>query len=187
MGPNAPTAERLGFDQMATGGLGALAVLHDEYSSVVFAVAFRVTSDRAAAEDITQTVFLGLWRQPDRYDPARGSLRSWLATVAHHQAVDWLRLEESHRRRNRLHALEATVRAPDVEETVHAAMTAETVRVALAALPEHQRTPIRLAFLGGRTYRQVAEELGVAEGTIKSRIRFGLRHMANTMESRAAG
>jgi len=66
-------------------------------------------------------------------------------------------------------------------------MTAEKVRVALAALPEHQRTPIRLAFLGGRTYRQVAEELGVAEGTIKSRIRFGLRHMANTMESRAAG
>ncbi len=186
MGPTAPT-ERVRRDRSATRDVGTLTTLHNQHRGVVFAVAMRVTGDRGAAEDITQTVFLRLLHRPDRYDPDRGSVRSWLATVAHHQAIDWLRLEESHRRRNRLHMLDPTPHTPGVEETVQAELTAETVRVALAALPESQRTPIRLAFLGGRTYREVAEELGVAEGTIKSRIRFGLRHMATTMESEATG
>jgi len=141
---------------------------------VVFNVAMRVTGDRSAAEEVTQAVFLDVWRRPGRFDPTRGSLRSWLATVAHHRSIDWVR-EEAARRRRELGDFQTRVaHLPDLEDTVAAALGAERVRCALSDLCEPERTAIGLAYFGGRTYRQVAQDLGVPEGTVKSRIRTGL-------------
>jgi RNA polymerase sigma-70 factor (ECF subfamily) len=181
MGPVASFSERRLFERLVARDLPALAEMYDEFSSVVFGIALRVTSDRQAAEDITQMVFFDLWSRPTRFDPDRGSLRPWLITVAHHQGVDWVRREQASRRRDREESYRWPDSAPDMEELVGAVLTAERVREALSELPLKERTPIRLAYFGGRTYRQVADELQIPEGTIKSRIRSGLRHMADSM------
>jgi RNA polymerase sigma factor (sigma-70 family) len=187
MGPVSLSAERALYERLVARDVVALAGVYDQFSPVVFGVALRVTGDRAAAEDVTQGVFLELWRRPERFDPERGCLRPWLAALAHHRGVDWVRREEASRRRERREAQLGLDGAPGIDETVEAILTAEHVRLALAALPEQQRTPIRLAYFEGRTYRQVAEELAVPEGTIKSRIQSGLRHMASTMHSEVVG
>lgn len=183
MGPVASLPERRLYARLVAQELLALAEVYDEFSPVVFGIALRVTSDRQAAEDITQTVFFDLWCRPQRFDPDRGSLRPWLTTVAHHQGVDWVRREQAARKRDRNDNRGTPDLTPDMEEIVGAVLVAERVREALAELPAKERTPIRLAYFGGRTYRQVAEELSIPEGTIKSRIRSGLRHMADTMHS----
>src|SRR5579859_3936152 len=106
-------------ERMVVGDLEALAELYDQFGSVVFGVALRVTTDRHAADDITQAVFLDLWRCPERFDPDRGPLRPWLATVARHRGVDWIRSEQAARRRD-LDEGRARLAAPvpDVGETV---------------------------------------------------------------------
>lgn len=187
MGPVSLSAERALYDRLVGRDVSALADVYDQFASVVFGMAMRVTADRAAAEDVTQAVFLELWRRPERFNPERGSLRPWLAALAHHQGVDWVRREEASRRRDWREAQVHLDAGASIDETVEAILTAEHVRLALAALPEQQRTPIRMAYFGGRTYRQIAEELSVPEGTIKSRIQSGLRLMANAMHSEVAG
>jgi RNA polymerase sigma-70 factor (ECF subfamily) len=172
--PTSLQGEQCLHERMPVGDFHALAELYDQFGSVVFGVAVRVTIDRHAAEDITQAVLLDLWRRPDRFDPKWGPLRPWLATVAHHRGVDWMRREQAIRRwdldKGRARLVEPV---PDIGETVAAVLTAEQVRLAVAALPEEERVPIHLAYLGDRTYSQVAEDLNIPEGTIKSRIRVG--------------
>jgi RNA polymerase sigma-70 factor (ECF subfamily) len=187
MGPVSLSAERALYDRLVAGEVPVLAEVYDQFAPVVFGMALRVTADRSAAEDVTQAVFLELWRRPQRFDPDKGSLRPWLAALAHHRGVDWVRSEEASRRRDGRAAQISLEGAPGIDETVDAILTAEHVRLALAALPERQRTPIRLAYFGGSTYRQIADELALPEGTIKSRIQSGLRQMANTMHSEVAG
>ena len=159
----------------------ALGEVYDQYSSFVYGIAFRVIGDARAAEDVVQDVFLKLWESPDGFDPARGSLRTWLGTLAHRRAVDHVRREEAKRRTALRDAARSPV-APDVEEMAMALVTAERVRAALATLPEEQREAIQLAYFGGRTYREVAEQLGIPEGTAKSRLRLGLRRIAGALE-----
>jgi RNA polymerase sigma factor (sigma-70 family) len=155
--------------------------------SVVFGVALRVTTDRHAAEEITQAVFLDPWRCPQRFDPKRGPLRPWLATVAHHRGVDWMRREQAGRRRDLDAGRAHMAPLPDIGEAVEAVLMAERVRLAVAALPEEERVPICLAYFGDRNYRQVAEDLNIPEGTIKSRIRAGLARMAKALHSEVVG
>ena len=170
-------------DRRLGGDEAVLADIYQRHGSVVFNLAMRVTRDRSAAEEVTQAVFLDVWRRPERFDPTRGSLRSWLAMLAHHRSVDWVR-EEAARRRRELRCFETRVaHLPDLEDTVAATLGAERVRCALSDLCETERTAIGLAYFGGRTYRQVAQELGVPEGTVKSRIRTGLAHLATALRS----
>jgi RNA polymerase sigma-70 factor (ECF subfamily) len=165
-----------------------LSEVYDAFSPSVFAVALRVTGDPHAAEDVTQDVFVDFWRSSRQFDPQRGSLRAWLATIAHHQAVDWLRREQAGRRREVQAALGRACldHIPDLAVTVEALVAGQRVRLALAALPDEQRVPITLAYFGRRSYRQVAEDLGIPEGTIKCRIRTGLARLAEAMQSEAA-
>jgi RNA polymerase sigma-70 factor, ECF subfamily len=184
MGPTSLPGGRRLDERMPVGDFHSLAELYDQFGSVVFGVAVRVTTDRHAAEDITQAVLLDLWRRPERFDPKRGPLRPWLATVAHHRGVDWMRRQQAVRRRDLDEGRARLVEpAPDIGETVEAVLMAERVRLAVAALPEEERVPIRLAYFGDRTYRQVAEDLNIPEVTIKSRIRAGLLRMANALHS----
>jgi RNA polymerase sigma-70 factor (ECF subfamily) len=159
----------------------ALGEVYDQFSSFVFGIAFRVIGDARAAEDIAQDVFLKLWECPDGFDPARGALRTWLGTLAHRRAVDHVRREEA-KRRTAIRDASRPTTVPDVDEMAMALVTAERVRAALEALPAEQREAIDLAYFGGRTYREVAEVLGIPEGTAKSRLRLGLRRVAGVLE-----
>jgi RNA polymerase sigma factor (sigma-70 family) len=162
---------------------GALAEMYDQFGSFVFGLASRVIRDRRAAEDVTQDVFLSLWERPEAFDPERGHLRTFLGTVAHRRAIDLVRREEARRRRNARDA-ETVLPIPDVDELAIAIVTAEHVRAEVERLPPDQREAIELAYFAGRTYRQVAEELGIPEGTAKSRMRLGLRRIADSLAAK---
>ena len=159
----------------------ALGEVYDQFASFVYGIAVRVIGDARAAEDVAQDVFLKLWEAPAGFEPTRGSLRTWLGTLAHRRAVDYVRREEA-KRRTALRDASRPAVAPDVEEMAMALVTAERVRSALATLPEEQREAIQLAYFGGRTYREVAQQLGIPEGTAKSRLRLGLRRIAGALE-----
>jgi RNA polymerase sigma-70 factor (ECF subfamily) len=161
----------------------ALGQVYDQYASFVFGLAKRVIGDPRAAEDVSQDVFLHLWEHPEAFDPGRGSLRTWLGTLAHRRAVDHVRREEARRRRATREATRRAVSIPDVEEMATALVTAEKVRAALDVLPPEQRECIDLAYFAGKTYREVAEHLGIPEGTAKSRLRLGLRRVAEALEA----
>jgi RNA polymerase sigma factor (sigma-70 family) len=173
--------ERAVRERLVAGDDDALGECYDQYSSFVYGLALRVIGDVRAAEDVTQDVFLCLWERPHAFDPDRGALRTWLGTLAHRRAVDHVRREEARRRRAQRDAAQASV-APDVEEMAIALLTAERVRTALLTLPDEQREAIELAYFGGKTYREVAVVLGIPEGTAKSRLRLGLRRIADALE-----
>ena len=169
-------------ERMIVGDDAALGEIYDQYASFVYGLALRVIGDVRAAEDVCQDVFVGLWERPAVYDPERGSLRTWLGTLSHRRAVDYVRREEARRRRAERDAARA-VSTPDVEEQAAAMVTAERVRAAVDVLPSDQRRAIQLAYFGGKTYRQVAEVLDIPEGTAKSRLRLGLRKIAEALEA----
>jgi RNA polymerase sigma factor (sigma-70 family) len=158
----------------------ALTELYDQFGSYVYGLAARVIGDRRAAEDVTQDVFLSLWERPDAFEPERGRLRTFVGTLAHRRAIDYVRREEARRRRAARDAA-ANLPIPDVDEMAMALVTAEHVRAEVERLPTEQREAIELAYFGGRTYRQVAEELGIPYGTAKSRMRLGLRRIADAL------
>ena len=174
--------ERAVRARLVDGDDAALGEVYDQYSSFVFGLAQRVIRDARAAEDVSQEVFLHVWEHPDAFDPGRGSLRTWLGTLTHRRAVDHVRREEARRRRAEREASRRPPHIPDVEEMATALVRAERVRHALDLLPEDQRRCIQLAYFGGKTYRQVAQVLGIPEGTAKSRLRLGLRRIADALE-----
>lgn len=157
----------------------ALGLVYDQHAALVFGLARRVTRDVHLAQDITQEVFTYLWELPDRVDLTRGSLRSYLAVVAHRRAVDEVRRSE---RRGRIETAGAPVEAddgpePDVVEAAAQAWTKDRLAEVLAQLPDEQRTAIGLAYYQGQTYSQVARTLGIPEGTAKSRLRLALARL----------
>ncbi len=155
----------------------ALAEVYRRHAGATFGLAKRVLWDAALAEEVVQEVFLRLWSAPERFDPERGSLRSFLLAQTHGRAVDQLRSESSRRRREARDARTAVSSGYDLEHEVFDLAVAEHVRSALVDLPESQRRAIELAYFGGHSYREVATMLGEPEGTVKSRIRAGLGKM----------
>jgi len=172
-------------DRLISRDQSVMSDLYDQFGSYVFGLAARVIGDRHAAEDVTQDVFLSIWERPEAFEPARGRLRTFLGTLAHRRAVDVVRREEARRRRAARDAATG-VPIPDVGELAMAIVAAEQVRAEVDRLPREQREAIELAYFGGRTYRQVAEELGIPEGTAKSRMRLGLRRIAQALEAQGA-
>ena len=152
----------------------ALAEAYRRHGGAVFALAGRVLGDRALAEEVAQEVFLRLWDHPDRFDPNRGSLRSFLLAQCHGRSVDVVRSESSRRRREERDLQRTAEAGYDLEHEVLDMTVAGHVRDALAALPDDERRPIELAYFGGHSYREVALLLEQPEGTVKSRIRAGL-------------
>jgi RNA polymerase sigma factor (sigma-70 family) len=173
-------AEGVLVERLAGGDDSALADLYDRYAGFVFGLAHRMLMNRQAAEDVTQEVFFALWENPTRFEPGRGTLRGFLGTVTHRRAVDIIRREDARRRReSRAPADAAPVQ--DLAETAARTDTSGRVRNALALLPEAQRRALELAYFQGHTYRQVAEALGIPEGTAKSRLRLGLQRVAEIL------
>lgn len=161
----------------------ALAEIYRRHAGAVFGLARRLLQDASRAEEVVQEVFLRLWHQPDRYDPERGSLRSYLLAQTHGRSVDILRSETSRRRREEREARESASAGYGVEHEVFDITVAEKVREAVTSLPVSQRRAIELAYFGGHTYREVAAILDEPEGTVKGRIRAGLKHMHAVLAS----
>jgi RNA polymerase sigma-70 factor (ECF subfamily) len=164
------------YERLLRGEESGLAELYDQFSALIFGIAKRVTRDHTAAEDIVQEVVVRFWERPHAFDPAKGSLRAWLATLAHRRAVDWVRREI--RRQHLLERAPSVHEEPSAEEAVVDADTAARVRRALQMLPSAQREVVELAYFHERSYRQVANDLGVPEGTVKSRMRMALHKLA---------
>jgi RNA polymerase sigma-70 factor (ECF subfamily) len=159
---------------VASGDRLALGELYNRHAGPCFALARRVLADRVLAEEIVQEVFLRLWRRPERFEPGRGSMRSFLFAQVHGRSVDLLRAETARRAREQRDAFRSPTIDDDLERAVAELSEGETVRRALADLSDGERTAIELAYFGGHTYREVAQLLELPEGTVKSRIRSGL-------------
>jgi RNA polymerase sigma-70 factor, ECF subfamily len=159
----------------------ALAEAYRRHAGAVFSLARRVTSDVALGEEVVQEVFLRLWNSPEKFDPDRGSLRSYLLAQAHGRSVDMLRSESSRRRREETDARSTAESGYDLELEVWDLAVADRVKLAVGTLPPEERKAIELAYFGGHTYREVAVLLEQPEGTVKSRIRSGMRRLATEL------
>lgn len=165
----------------------ALAEIYRRHAGAVFALARRLLADRTLAEEVVQEVFLRLWNAPDRFDPSRGSLRSYLLAQCHGRSVDLIRSESSRRRREERELTLTAEGGYDLEHEVWDMAVADRVKVTLQALPQGEREAILLAYFGGHTYKEVADLLGMPEGTVKSRIRAGLKRMRGELAGAGIG
>lgn len=173
------------FERVREGDERAFADFYDEVAPVVFGVILHVLRDRAQAEEVTQEVFVELWRTAPRFDPGRGSVRGWATTIARRRAVDRVRSEQSARDREVADGARVVPNDDDVADRVVTELDRAGVAEALAALSDTQREAVSLAFYGGLTYREVAARLAVPEGTAKTRIRDGLTKLRGVMEARS--
>jgi RNA polymerase sigma-70 factor, ECF subfamily len=155
----------------------ALAEAYRRHAGACFGLAKRLLNDHARAEEIVQEVFVRLWNEPNRYDPERGTLRSFLLAHTHGRSVDMIRSDVSRRTREEREAREQADGGYDLAHEVWDLALAGHVRDAMAALHPGERTAIELAYFGGLTYKEAAVQLGEPEGTVKSRIRSGLKKL----------
>jgi RNA polymerase sigma-70 factor, ECF subfamily len=157
----------------ARGDAAAFEAVYGQVAAAVFGVAQRVVRDPAQSEEVAQEVLLELWRTAARFDSTKGSAMAWVMTLAHRRAVDRVRSVQKATERERRTAT-AAIPFDEVAEAVESTLEQERVRRCLATLTELQRESVTLAYYGGYTYGQVAGLLGVAVGTVKTRMRDAL-------------
>jgi RNA polymerase sigma-70 factor (ECF subfamily) len=159
----------------------AFETLYERYGTLVYSVALRVTAEPQVAEDVAQETFLRVWRTPERYVPERGRFVTWLLSATRNRAVDQVRTRG--RRRKRETTTDAPQREPAATEMADPALVAQlsdvrrTVRTALGSLPAEQRQVIELAYYDGYTQQEIAGLLDQPLGTVKTRIRLGMRKL----------
>jgi RNA polymerase sigma-70 factor (ECF subfamily) len=181
-GPDADRTDRESMDRLAAGDLGALDRLYEQYGAMAFSIAYRITGDRAAAEDVVQESFLGAWRNAARYVDGRGTVRTWLLSIVHHRAIDAIR-----RRRPTIElpdaemGLPAPLVRPDTWTEVADGLDRAAIQVALGRISDVQREAIELAYFNGLTQTEIAERTGVPLGTVKGRLRLGLQGLRAAM------
>ena len=171
---------------ISAGDQTAIAQAYERHSVAVYSVARRLCG-RDRADDVVQEVFLALWLRPDRFDPTRGSLSGFLSMQAHGRAIDLLRSDGARRAREEADPSDRTDHARTTEESAIAVLAGDDLDHAMARLPLSEHEAIVLAYYGGQTYRDVARALTQPEGTIKGRIRTGLRNLRVLLAGGNAG
>lgn len=159
--------------------------LFKRYSPAAYGLALRVTAHEAIAQEVVNDTFLALWRAPEAYDPSRGTLRTFLLSLAHHRAVDAVRREERLRRRTQkalnLDNPGGEDVAEEVVEEVWLSQRRKEVREALQTLPPEQRQVLEMAYFGGMTQARIAEELSIPLGTVKTRTLAAMRKLQRAL------
>lgn len=161
------------------GDEAAMAVLYDRYSRLVYSVSLRVLRDAAAAEDVLQEIFMQVWRTPESFVSARGSLAGWLSVVARNRSIDALR-----RKRPMDQVEDVALPAPgSLAEEGERNLLMQRARGVLAQLPQEQRKTLEMAFFDGLTHTEIAEMTGDPLGTVKTRIRSALTALRKGMSA----
>jgi RNA polymerase sigma-70 factor (ECF subfamily) len=168
---------------LVAGDEQALRQLYRQYAPAVHGLARRVLANDALAEEVMQDVFVRLWQSPERYDPERGSVRSYLFATTHSRAVERVRAEDSIRRRTEAAAREPQTNVDEPDRDLVTRDVQVAVRAALASLPDEQRVAIEMAYYEGLSYRDVAAALAEPEGTVKYRIRSGMQKMRAALQT----
>ena len=163
----------------------AFELLYDRHGGAAFSLAYRMVGGRAEAEDVVQEAFLSIWRSRLRYEPARGSVRTWVLGIVHNRAIDALRRNVAQeRRRADFEGVEEQREAPErTEVEVARRQEASSVRTAIGELPDEQSRVIELAYFGGFSHTEIAEMLDTPVGTVKGRMRLGLEKLSRSLES----
>lgn len=169
--------------RIVDGDRDALETVFRRYGGAVKSMALRVLRDETLAEDTVQEVFVKFWESPERFDPDRGSLRTFLLTIAHRRAVDTVRSEQA--RFTREEKVPEDV-PRSLEDEVWSRMVSDQVREAVESLSAGEREAIELAYFGHLSYVDVAHRLGLPEGTVKSRIRSGMRRLSLALAETAS-
>ena len=175
-GPASPAGSddlQAALSAVARGDEAAFAVVYDRAAPAVLGTVRRILRNPAQSEEVMQEVLLEVWRTASRFDPAAGSAAAWITMLAHRRAVDRVRSEQRAARRE-ARSVTGEVDYDQVTEAVEASLDRERVRRCLDGLTELQRESVTLAYYGGHSYREVAQLLGVAAGTVKTRMRDGL-------------
>ncbi|MFI6848785.1 sigma-70 family RNA polymerase sigma factor [Kitasatospora sp. NBC_00085] len=182
--------------RLARGEETALGELYDQLAPMVHGLAGRILADQAAAAQLTREIFAHVWEHPEAFDPAQGSLRSWIGSLAHRRAVDRLRLRraaeaplaggDSDGSEDRPIANDASGsgsygEVSPVEEEIRTVATAARIQIAVDSLPQSLRETITVSYYGGRTYQETARRLGVSEQIAKQRMRLGLELLATEL------
>jgi RNA polymerase sigma-70 factor (ECF subfamily) len=169
------------MQRVQEGDDAAFASLYDELAGAVFGTVKRVLRDPAMSEEVTQEVFVELWRTAARFDPERGGVSTWAITLARRRAVDRVRREQSQRDRIDRSATQRASEPDSPDDTVVASIEAERVSRAVAELPDEQRVVIEMAFLDGDSHGEIAARLDLPLGTVKGRVRLGLKKLGGKL------
>jgi RNA polymerase sigma-70 factor (ECF subfamily) len=167
----------------------ALRVLYDRYSGAVFSLALKMVADRELAEEVTQEAFLRVWRHAGSYDPTRGRVATWVLGLTHHLAIDQIRRRKVQAQPMPVgedgESLAAHIPDPtvDVERDVWGAERRQVLSEALVQLPAPQREVIEQAYYRGLTQVEIAHLIGIPLGTVKTRLRLGLRKLRTVLQS----
>lgn len=172
----------------ANGDRAAFAQLYDLTNARIYGLALRVIRDANYAEEVVQEAYLQYWQRAPQYRPDRGSVITWMMTIAHRRAIDRIRSEDLHKRRsNEFGVANVTLSQPIPLDIVVDRDEAATLHTCLATLTDLQRSSIEMSYFNGLTYPEVAAEMATPLPTIKSRIRDGLRRLKNCLTGRDHG
>ena len=178
------------IDEIASGNQDAMARLYDQTSSLVYGLALRIVRDQAVAEEVSMDVYLQVWRTAGQYSVLRGSVKAWLATMARARAIDWLRSAQARAVRvsspiEELAPLRSQAAGP--EQAAMDSHRSEVVRKHMEALPPEQLKLIEMSFFAGFSHSEIAANLGLPLGTVKSRIRQGMCQLRDCFQAEAWG
>ncbi len=182
--PNELSDEAL-LSAIARGDVLAMDSLYQRYSRILYSLAYRMVADHQIAEDLIQDAFLSVWRRSTSFSPQAGAARSWLISILHHRAIDYLR--RVRRRSNIQEApldeveLDETTAVSDVWDEAWRSVQSSQVRAALMQIPPEQRLVIELAYFQGWTHTEIAEGTLTPLGTVKARMRLGLNHLKRAL------
>lgn len=175
------------ISSVQTGDGQAFSTLYDRHSRAAFSLAYRMMGERHAAEDLAQDAFLKVWRGAASYRSERGSVRTWILSIVHNRGIDQLRSQASRRRtQERVEATAARSQPSEAFAESWRNTQREQVRRALETLPHEQLKILELAYFSGYTHVEISELLGLPLGTVKGRMRLGLKKIRDHFDSRDA-